>query len=388
MTALILSLIALPILVLGYAYLGYPLALSLLAARRAAVPRRSDPPDWPSITITIPAYNEEQSIRATIEAILALDYPVERRQILIISDASTDRTDAIVEEFADRGVELLRMPQRGGKSAAENAAGRVARGDIIVNTDATTRILPASLKELVRAFQDPTVGVATGRNVSVGDASTAANRGESWYVVYEMWVRSLETRLGSIVGASGCFFGVRRVVHDTNFPGHLSRDFASCLIARERGYRSVSIDEAVCLVPRTPRLIVEFRRKIRTMTRGLETLWYKRALMNPLRYGGFSIMLISHKLCRWLVYPVLPLAAAGLVMAAVTWPAARVVLGVALAVVALGVVGIRWPDDRPVPALFAIPGFAVAANLAGLLAWRRAMGGQRSATWEPTRRTA
>ncbi|MGH7718243.1 MAG: glycosyltransferase family 2 protein, partial [Gemmatimonadaceae bacterium] len=208
------------------------------------------------------------------------------------------------------------------------------------------------------------------------------------YVGYEMWVRALETRLGSIVGASGCFYGFRRGIHDTSFPEALSRDFACALIAREHGFRSVSVDEAVCVVPRASALSAEFRRKIRTMARGIETLWYKRHLMNPLRYGGFALMLVSHKLCRWLVYLSLPLAAVGLVVLSFVSPLGLALLAATVAGVLLGAVGMRWPANRRVPPVFAIPGFLLASNVAGLMAWVQVFRGQRNVLWEPTRRPA
>ena len=255
-----------------------------------------------------------------IDSLLELDYPPDRRHILIISDASTDRTDDIVRSFAHRGVELLRLTVRGGKTAAENAAAARLQGEVVVNTDATIRIVPGALRHLVAAFQDPTVGVASGRDVSVGDLRSAGNQGESGYVGYEMWVRSLETTVGGIVGASGCFFATRRVLYEAAFPEALSRDFASCLIAREQGYRAVSVDAAIALVPRACSLRVEYRRKVRTMARGLSTLAFKRHLLNPARYGAFSVMLISHKLCRWLFQLTMPLLVAAALLAALAVP--------------------------------------------------------------------
>lgn len=380
-------LILIPVSLLLYAYLGYPLILNLAGMFRPAPPTWGDPPAWPSVTLTIPCYNEEQSIGATIESLLALKYPADRLQILIISDASTDRTDAIVESFADRGVELLRLPVRGGKTAAENAASPHVRGDIVVNTDATIRIEPGGLLTLVRAFQDPTVGVASGCDISVGNLRGGANHGESGYVGYEMWVRRLETRVGTIVGASGCFFASRRDLHDILFPEALSRDFAACLIAREYGYRSVSVDEARCLVPRAGSLGAEYRRKVRTMARGLDTLHFKSHLLNPLRFGWFSFMLFSHKLSRWLFQLTLPLLVAGLVLLALRgreWAAGLLLVGAAAT--GLGVVAMRWPSGRPMPRLVALAGFALWSNLAGLVAWLKLVQGERNPVWEPTRR--
>jgi cellulose synthase/poly-beta-1,6-N-acetylglucosamine synthase-like glycosyltransferase len=386
MTTIEIILIGLPIALFSYAYLGYPLLLKIFGLSRPAPPNVSDPEEWPMISITVPAYNEEAAIRRTIESLLVLPYPAERRQILIISDASTDRTDDIVREYADRGIELLRMPVRGGKTAAENAAGAHLRGSIVVNTDATIKILPGALKALIRVFQDPTIGVASGRDLSVGDVGAEGNQGESGYVGYEMWLRSLETRMGSIVGASGCLYAIRRSLHETLFPEALSRDFACALIAKENGFRAVSVEDAVCLVPRTVSLKKEYSRKVRTMARGLDTLWYKRHLMNPFRHGFFAWALISHKLCRWLVFPAIPLGLIGLTLLAQHSNIARGLLMMSLAGLAIGGLGMRWPEGKPVPRVVALFGFALGATVAALIAWSKALRGERNPIWEPTRR--
>ncbi|HEX5632957.1 MAG TPA: glycosyltransferase [Gemmatimonadales bacterium] len=381
-------LIAIPVALFFYALVVYP-ALLWLLARLAPAPRRwDDPAEWPTISILIPAYNEEEAIAGTLESLLALDYPPERRQIVVMSDASTDRTDEIVRGFAGRGVRLVRMPQRKGKTAAENVTLPQVDGDIVVNTDATIRIPPASLKPLLRVFQDPTIGASSGRDVSVGDLDAEGNAGEGGYVGYEMGLRALETRLGGIIGASGCFYAIRRKLVDTAFPEALSRDFASPLRARLLGYRTVSVDEAVCVVPRTRSLHAEYRRKIRTMQRGLNTLWHMRALMNPFVYGRFACMLVSHKLVRWLGFLAAPLAPLGVLLLAPTqpWAAALAVLGAAG--VAAGIVGMRWRSERAVPRPLATLGYALASAIAGLLAWKQFFQGTTAATWEPTRRPA
>src|SRR5262249_11149857 len=154
----------LPLLLIGYAYLGYPLMLQVLGWFRPPVRQLPEPDQWPTITIVVPAYNEERVIGRTIESLLALDYPAQRRHIIVLSDASTDGTDEIVRSYGDRGVQLLRQPERRGKDAGEIAALPHIQGEIVVNTDATIRIHSEALKPLVRAFEDPTVGVASGRD--------------------------------------------------------------------------------------------------------------------------------------------------------------------------------------------------------------------------------
>lgn len=372
----------------AYAYAGYPLLLWLIGRLRRETPVLTAEGPLPMLSITVPAYNEETSIATTLERVLDLDYPPERRQIIVVSDASTDRTDEIVRGFAARGVELLRLPQRAGKTAAENAARNHLRGDIVVNTDASVRIDRHALKPLVAAFRDSSVGVASGRDVSVARDDGGANAGEASYVGYEMWVRDLETRVGGIVGASGCFYASRKPLHMEIVPAALSRDFAAPLIAREHGYRTVSTPDAMCYVPRTASLRREYRRKVRTMTRGLETLYYKRHLLNPFQYGGFALRLWSHKLLRWLVPWGAVLILVGLSLAALDGAWWGIVGSAAAATsLAAAVLAWHWPQERGLPGWLGLPAYGVWGLLAALHAWINALRGELNPVWEPTRRT-
>ena len=370
-----------------YTYAGYPMLVALLAwvrSRRSAVQQADG--NWPRISIMIPAYHEELEIAATLEALLQADYPAQRREIIVVSDASTDGTDAIVNGFAQRGVKLIRMKQRSGKTAAENAAAPHVTGTIVVNTDASTRIAVDSLKQLVAGFTDPRVGVVSGRDVSTSRSGAGCNVGESRYVGYEMKVRSLESAAGGIIGASGCLYAIRSTLHKTLLPDGLSRDFAAALIAREHGYRAISASQAICYVPRTSSLRAEYRRKVRTMTRGMETLYAMRSLLNPFRYGAFAWMLFSHKVCRWLVPWVALGALASLGVLAVATPELLWVVGLLAAVLVLGSAALVAPEEQVLARLVSLPGYLLIGNVAALQASVRALYGDRNAVWEPTRR--
>ncbi len=380
------GLLGLAALTVLYSYVLYPLLLKALRAIRGPRPPAAASDRWPSISITIPVYNEAGQVRDLLESVLRLDYPQHRMQVLVVSDASDDGTDEIVQSYASRGIELLRMPVRGGKSAAENAARSLLRGDIIVNTDASIRLDRGSLKPLIARFADPRVGLASGRDVSVTKVDGELNVGESAYVGYEMWLRSLETDLAGIVGASGCFYAIRRDLHQHDLPAGLSRDFAAALVTHEHGYRAVSVNEAVCFVPRVPSLHREYRRKVRTITRGMQTLHFKRHLLNPLHHGLFAWMLFSHKVARWLAPWAAVLGLVGLLILATAHPVARLGLAAAAVVGALAFIGWRWPEGKRPPRLFSMPAFLVAGNVAVLHATINAMRGQMNAVWEPTRR--
>ena len=370
----------------AYTYVGYPLLLGLAGLFRRGRPAAASPAEWPSISIVLPVYNEEAVLCQTLENLLRLDYPADRRQILVVSDASSDRTDAIVREYAGRGVELLRLASRGGKTAAENAALPLLRGEIIVTTDASARPERGALKPLIASFADPTVGVASGHYVSVARVDGRANHGESWYVGYDMWVSLLETRVGGIPGAAGCFHAVRAPIHLRVLPEDISRDFAAALLAREHGLRTVSVESAVCTVPRVPSLRKEYRRKVRTIVRGWHTLHFKRALLNPFRHGFFSWILVSHKVCRWVIPHVALPALVALVCLAQAYWWARWGAGLAAAAGLSAALAWSWPENRRLPKLVALPAYLVMGNLAALYASARAVKGERTPVWEPTRR--
>jgi cellulose synthase/poly-beta-1,6-N-acetylglucosamine synthase-like glycosyltransferase len=387
MTELATTVLIMCLALLVYTYAGYPALLWVfgrIAPKR--VPSAIDAHDWPHISISVPAYNEETQIEELIKSLLALDYPKDRLQILVVSDASSDRTDEIVGRYAEQGIELLRLNERGGKTKAENAAASHLTGEIIVNTDASIRIAPEAMKPLLAVFSDPAIGCASGRDVSVSGKTATANAGESGYVGYEMAIRDLETRVHGIVGASGCFYAIRAHLHRLPLPESLSRDFAAALHTREHGYRPVSVNQAVCFVPRTPSLRKEYRRKVRTITRGMRTLWHKRALMNPFRFGWFSWMLVSHKVCRWALPWGAALAGLSLVALSLSQPLARALVAIGVVTVGLASVGWAKADNGSVSKIFSVPAYVLAGNLAAAHAFLRAARGQKDALWEPTRR--
>jgi len=389
MTLIAELLVALPIALALYSYAIYPAMLRLFARRGGNALVIGDANYQPSISVVVPAYNEETQIGGAIEALLAQNYPRNKMQILILSDFSTDATDRIVSSYADRGVELMRMPKRSGKTAMENAACRLLRGDIVVNSDASIRLHPDATRKLIEQLSDPSIGVASVRDVSVSVGRPQANATEAGYVDYEMRLRALETRAGGIVGASGCCYAIRTDLHRLPIPPDLSRDFSAALTARAHGFRAVSVDEAIAFVPRTATLRREYTRKVRTIARGMETLLGVAHMLDPMRYGAFSWRLISHKVCRWLVPLAGVPALAALAFLAVNhhlW--AAVALAGVLCVAIVAGIGACWPDSRPMPRLLSFVSFAVAANVAVVHALCRLVYAGDDKIWEPTRREA
>jgi len=382
------TLVALPLFLGAYAFVLYPALLWLWSRVRAPYQLPPEPTDWPVVTVLIVAYNEVARIGRTISHALAVDYPPDRLHILVVSDASTDGTDELITGLKNPRVHLLRMAERQGKPAGENAAGQMLQGDIVVSIDASILIPRDSLKPLVRALEDESVGLASGTDLSVGAEEEERNAAESSYVDLEMKLRLLETRVGTIVGASGCFYANRRELQEVQLPTNLARDFAAASVAQAHGYRSVSVAEAVCLVPRTPSLGSELRRKTRTMTRGLATLFYLREMLNPFKHGRFAFFMWSHKLVRWLLFPSLIGWLVGPLFLARQFPPIVFLLFGMLVGLLLSWIVVHAPNGKTLPRWVAAPGYVFVSIVAGWLAWWKALKGEKHSLWEPTRRPA
>jgi hypothetical protein len=203
-----------------------------------------------------------------------------------------------------------------------------------------------------------------------------------------MRLRALETRTGGIVGASGCCYAIRAELHRLPIPPDLSRDFSAALTAREYRQRAVSVDAAIAFVPRTKSLRREYVRKVRTISRGMETLVRVRYMLNPIRFGMFAWKLFSHKVCRWLMPLSAVPAAAGLAFLARSDPWAQLTAGGAVIVGATALVGAMWPESKRVPRLIGIIAFSVSANVAVVHGVVRLLRASEDKTWEPTRRDA
>lgn len=287
------------VLTLFYIYFGYPFLLYLLSLfRRSRV--RTDETYQPTVSLIIAAYNEEAVIGEKIETSLKLDYPKDKLEIIVFSDASTDRSDEIVKSYADRGVKLLRIEGHKGKTFCQNEAVKIAKGEIIVFSDANSMYEPDAIRKLVRNFADRRVGCVSGElRYSGGRESVEGERG---YWRYEQLLKRQESKLSSLIGANGALYAVRKKLYAPLQADAIS-DFVEPLKVVQKGYRVLYEPKAVAWEATAEGPEKEFRRRVRIVTRSVHSLLGDRSLLgllNPLRYGIFSIQLWSHKVLRWL----------------------------------------------------------------------------------------
>lgn len=361
-----------------YAYAGYPALLTIAsAARRRVRPAHRDL--LPSLSLIVPAHNEREAIESKIRNCAELRYPHDRLQILYVSDGSTDGTAELIRAGLDARSRLIELPARSGKAAALNAGLEQAGNEIVVFTDASMQLEEDALQAIVRPFSAADVGCVSGEDLVAGSG------GEALYGRYELFLRRRESRLHSIAGASGSFYAERRSL-SRPFEANLAPDFLSVLRAVERGYRAVSEPTARGHMKAVGAPADEFRRKVRTLLRGMTTIGRYPHLLNPVQYGWFAWILLSHKVVRWLVplfMMVALLTSMRLAVESAFFVAAAALQGVLYGVACLAIVR-REGGREYLPVRIAV--FAVASNAAVAVAWWKYLTGVRQEIWTPSRR--
>ncbi|WP_160107180.1 glycosyltransferase family 2 protein [Pseudomonas izuensis] len=282
-----------------YAYLGYPLLLTIAGP---FFPRHKPAPlPAQRVSVVVAAHNEQRNIENKLGNLLAQDYHAASLQIIVASDGSTDQTVALARRFDDPRIEVLDLPRQ-GKNSVLNAAVSRCTGDILVFTDADVHWLDGTLQRLLEPFADPEVGGTVG-NMNIPVPGSGLSLGESLYRHYEDWLRRVESRTGCTVSADGALQALRRELYQP-IPALVNDDFFINTCAPVKGKRVVYVDDAKVLDQGVDEAHRQFSRRQRVTVGGLISLAARRELLNPLRHGLYAIALISHKLIRRLA-PVL-----------------------------------------------------------------------------------
>lgn len=368
--------------ILVYVYAGYPLLVYLMARTRTEPLR--DPAAKPTVTVVITAYNEEAAIRDKIENTFGLEHPFDKLEILVASDGSTDTTDDIVRSFSDRGVRLIRVEGRKGKTFAQNAAVEAATGEIVLFSDATTHYDPFVLNKILPLFADATVGCVAGRLIYRNNEEVVVGAGATSYWSYETLIKASESKACSLIGASGCLYAVRRAAYVPMYPEACS-DFLICTVLYRKGLRSVFAPDAVCFEHVNRDSSAELRMRIRVIAQTFTDLWRNRDMMNPFNSGFYAVQLISHKLLRYAV-PILLAAmfiansvlipSSGFYSTLFALQALFYILAVAGWIIEIA--GLR-------SRILSIPQYFLLANLASVIAFYKFLRGERYESWEPIR---
>src|SRR5579862_5617116 len=286
--------------VVVYAWIGYPLIVTVLALLIPCKRASREPANDPSVSIIVAVHDEELKIASKLGDCLELLYPYEKLEIIVASDGSTDRSDEIVRRFIARDprIRWLHSGRRVGKSGIQNLAAGHARGDLLFFTDANTAMPPGVLRALVHHLSEPEVGLVTA-TVLFGHPQDAVEKGQGFYWRYELLLRSAESELGILATGSGQALLVRRELFRP-LPTCHGDDCIMPLDVRLQGYR-VLLDEEATVFDAMPHSVEgELRARIRMTARNWTGTLSRPALLNPLRYPFTALGLVSHKLLRWL----------------------------------------------------------------------------------------
>jgi cellulose synthase/poly-beta-1,6-N-acetylglucosamine synthase-like glycosyltransferase len=296
--AVVLTLTSLGLLL--YTYVGYP-ALLWLCNRVLPAPESlsTEPTPWPDVSILLSAYNEEDVIADRMQNLLELDYPRERLEILVGSDGATDRTCEIVNRFNPQGIRLLPFERRRGKASVLNDLVAQARGEIVVLTDANTFFHPDAVRELMRAlWRNPSACAVVGR-VDLR-SSVATGNLDSVYWRYETFIKTLESRFGTVLGANGPIYAFRRAHYRPIPQEAIVDDFLIPMLMRLRaGGHIVLVPTARAWEVSPERVRDEFHRRVRIGAGDLQALFWTWQLLLPWK-GMVALAYFSHKVLRWL----------------------------------------------------------------------------------------
>jgi cellulose synthase/poly-beta-1,6-N-acetylglucosamine synthase-like glycosyltransferase len=364
-----------------YAWIFYPVVLAILPSRRSwsrVVSEDGPPPEpYPFLSLVIAAYNEEDAIEAKIRNFLESSYPG-RSELLIVSDGSTDRTVEIASRYISERVRLFAESINRGKGASLARALPLARGEIVVFSDATSIFSVDALNHLILPFADPAVGLVTGSVKVVG------NEVAGLYRRYEDLVEKLEAHGGSISTAHGCIYAIRRsLLHDHD--QKLTNDFVQPILVNLQGARVAVASQAACYEPFSPDRTVQFERQVRMVA--LASLVYFRFLPALLlgKQWRLLFVLTSHKFLRWLTVPMLLAVVLATTVLAGTSPLFSVALGAEILLAATALVGaiLTRAGIRSLAGLF---WEFIELNFAACVGVARSIAGQVPFRWSTTTR--
>ena len=380
-----------------YVYAGYPLLLTLLARVRSQKLVGAISPFYPSVTLLIAAYNEENVIAQKLNNSLALDYPQGQLQILVTADGSDDRTPDIVRQYADQGVELCYAPPRRGKMAAINRTMPYAHGQIIVFSDANNMYDSCALQYLVAPFADPNVAAVSGaKSILKGDSDGALSDSEGLYWKYESYIKKQETKVGSCTGAAGEIFAIRRELFEPPPEQIINDDFYMAVRFIQQGHRVVYAPQARSYERVSLSAQDEAARRARIVAGRFQAMSLAGDLL-PWRRPLAVWQIVSHKYLRPFV-PIAMIIALFANLAAVirgdndrrslrrlSQPFNWILLGGQL--LFYGAAWLGGQEKRgKIGKLLYVPHFLVNSNLAALIGLYRFVTGQQTTLWQRVRR--
>ena len=256
----------------------------------------------PSISLVIPAFNEEGWIQRKIQNSLDLNYPSNKLEIIVVTDGSNDNTYKVASEFGDK-VTVIHDEARNGKIKAMDRAANIAKNKILVFTDANTDLNTDCLTYIAQNFQQTDVGMVSGEKKVLAKEEGESASGEGLYWKYESWLKTLDSDVASVIGAAGELFAIRKELYEILPPDTLLDDFMLSTRVIEKGYRVVYEPNAVAKEFGSVSYSEEWKRKVRICAGGVQSIIRSKALFNFSKFGLKSFSFLVHRASRWTLAP-------------------------------------------------------------------------------------
>ena len=295
--------------VVFYTYLGYGMLLWLIISIKRLVRGKQSPTpmptddELPTMTLMICAYNEQDVVKEKMQNTRALDYPKDKFRVMWVTDGSNDRTNELLKEYPE--VDIVFSPERRGKTAALKHGLRELKTQYVAFTDANTLINSGAMKEIARLFMDKTVGCVSGeKRVSARKEGEMAAEGEGMYWRYESTLKKWDSELYSAMGAAGELYAIDPKLVREVPDNALLDDFMMSMYIVDEGKRIAYSPDAYAMEYGSADIHEESKRKRRIAAGGLQSIWWLRKMLNPLRQPLVAFQYISHRVLRWSVTPI------------------------------------------------------------------------------------
>lgn len=376
------------VVIILYAYIGYPIVLYLLSnsflyKRNTKIISSSK---WLKVDLLIAAYNEEKVIRSKIENSLLLDYPTDLLNIWVASDGSSDSTNSIVREFEARNknVHLLEF-KRTGKSGIINRSMNILNSEIVVFSDANTEYSKDAIKQLIKHFKDPNVGCVSGKLIYRNPGETVSGIGESFYWRYETALKKMESKIGYVAGANGAIYAIRQHLFESFPTRTINDDFTASMKIVKKGFKSIYEENAKVFEDVAPTMNSEFKRHVRDGAGHYIAIIHLLGLLNPF-LGLRSFIYWSHRIFRWMI-PLLLIFIFIINVFLIDKLLYRYLLISQCVFYILAIIGWVSINYRKLPFFIYIPFYFCNLNLALFLGFIRTITNKQKSTWERTERT-
>jgi cellulose synthase/poly-beta-1,6-N-acetylglucosamine synthase-like glycosyltransferase len=370
----------------SYTYVGYPVLLFIISKFKKTKKVSKDNYE-PTVTLFVTAYNEEDYVDVKVANSLEIDYPADKISYLWVTDGSNDKTNEKLDKYPF--VKVYYQKERKGKINAMNRGMQFVDSEIVIFSDGNTVLSKNTVREIVKSFEDGNVGCVAGeKRIELSEKDTAATNGEGFYWKYESWIKQLDAKTGSCVGAAGELFAIRKDLFFEVPEDTILDDFIISLTIAMQGYKIDYTPKAYATEKASANISEEMKRKVRIAAGSIQSLIRLNSLFNILKYKFLSFQYVSHKIMRWIITPVslfilIPL---NILLAKENY-VYEIILFIQIVFYLLVFVGWIFRNIRIKIGVLFVPYYFFIANLSMWLGFFRYIKGNQSVKWERAKRS-